>query len=174
MAKQNGSKPLTDNQLTRFVVGSASQAWQAGRGAYTWAGTGSGRLFGGLLNLGGRLDREAKSRVFEVRNNATDAWERLESAFVQRVARALNALQIPTARDVRELNHRVESLQKAVIALEKRAAEAGAVEAAAAKAAAAEAAAQPARRAAPPRGRPRAAAKKPRAAKGSARGKAGS
>jgi hypothetical protein len=65
---------------------------------------------------------------------------------VQRVARALNALQIPTARDVRELNQRVESLQKAVIALERRAAEAAAAEAAAPGAKAARQRAAPARR----------------------------
>jgi poly(hydroxyalkanoate) granule-associated protein len=126
MAKQNGSGALADNQLTRLVVGSASQVWHVGRGAYNWAGSGSGRLVGGLMNLGGRLDREAKSRVFEVRSNAAVAWERLETAFVHRVARALNSLQIPTARDVRELNQRVESLQKAVVALERRAAESAA------------------------------------------------
>lgn len=126
MARQNGSGSLADNQLTRLVVGSANQVWHVGRGAYTWAGSGGGRLFGGLMNLGGRLDREAKSRVFEARSSAAGAWERLESAFVHRVARALNALQIPTARDVRELNQRVESLQKAVVALERRAAEAAA------------------------------------------------
>ena len=131
MAKQNGSGSLADNQLTRLVVGSANQVWHVGRGAYAWAGSGSGRLVGGLVNLGGRLDREAKSRVFEARSSAAVAWERLESAFVQRVARALHALQIPTARDVRELNQRVESLQKAVVALERRAAEAAAAEAAA-------------------------------------------
>jgi poly(hydroxyalkanoate) granule-associated protein len=146
MARQNGSGSLADNQLTRLVVGSANQVWHVGRGAYTWAGSGGGRLFGGLMNLGGRLDREAKSRVFEARSSAADAWERLESAFVQRVARALNALQIPTARDVRELNQRVESLQKAVIALERRAAEAAAAEAAAPGAKAARQRAEPARR----------------------------
>lgn len=132
MAKQNGSGLLADNQLTRLVAGSANQVWHVGRGAYTWAGSGGGRLVGGLMNLGGRLDREAKSRVFEVRSSAAVAWERVESAFVQRVARALNALQIPTARDVRELNQRVESLQKAVVTLERRAAEAAVAGAAAA------------------------------------------
>lgn len=171
MAKQNGSRPLTDNQLARLVVGSANQAWQAGRGAYTWAGTGSGRLLGGLLSIGGRIDREAKSRVFEARNSATETWERLESAFVQRVARALNALQIPTARDVRELNQRVESLQKAVVALEKRAAEAAAAEAPKAEKAGKPAAPRTGRAGAR-QGRRRAAAKPP-TAKGAARGKAG-
>lgn len=124
MARNNGMQPSADNQLTRLVRGSANQVWDAGRGAYSRAGTQSGRLVGGLLNLGGRLDREAKSRVFEARTSATEAWERLESAFVHRVGRALNALQIPTARDVKELTQRVEALQKAVVALERRAAQA--------------------------------------------------
>ena len=131
MVKQNGSGSLADNQLTRLVVSSASQVWQVGRGAYNLAGSGGDRLVGGLMSLGGRLDREAKSRVFEVRSSASVAWERLETGFVHRVGRALNALQIPTARDVRELNQRVESLQKAVVTLERRAAEVAEAEAAA-------------------------------------------
>lgn len=117
MAKQNGSSPFTDNQLTRLVKGSASQV-----------GAGGSYLFGGLVKLGGSLDREAKSRVFEARNTATELWERVETAFVHRVARALNALQIPTARDVKELNERVAELQKAVVLLERRAAESAAAE----------------------------------------------
>lgn len=120
MAKQNGDKPFADTQLTRRVMKSANLVWDAGRGVYSRAGSESSRLVGGLLNIGGRIDREAKSRVFDVRNNATEAWDRLESAFVHRVARALNALQIPTARDVHELNDRVEALQKAIVALERR------------------------------------------------------
>lgn len=126
MAKQNGSSPLTDNQLTRLVKGSAQQVRQVGRGAYSRAGAGGSFLFGGLAKLGGSLDREAKSRVFEARNSTMEAWERFETAFVQRVGRALNALQIPTARDVKELNQRVADLQQAVTALEQRAAEAAA------------------------------------------------
>jgi len=124
MAKNNGSNPQTDNQLTRLVKGSASQVWQAGRDAYSVAGSEGSRLVGGLLSIGGRIDRGAKSRVFVARGSAVEAWERLESAFVQRVARTLNAMQIPTARDVHELNRRVADLQKAVVALERRAAEA--------------------------------------------------
>lgn len=94
MASKNGGIPFTDNQLARLVRGSASQVWDTGRG------------------------------IFGVRQTATEAWSRLEGAFVHRVARALNAMQIPTARDVHELNDRVAALQRAVIALERRAAQA--------------------------------------------------
>jgi poly(hydroxyalkanoate) granule-associated protein len=123
MAKHNGSAPFADNQLTRFVVGSANQVWHVGRGAYSRAGSEGGRIVGGLINFGGRLDREAKSRVYEVRGTALEALKQIESAFMQRVTRTLNALQVPTARDVHELNARVESLQKAVVLLERRLAE---------------------------------------------------
>lgn len=122
MSRNNGRRPA-ENQLVKRFAKSANQVWHLGRGAYVRAGSESGRLVGGLLGISGRLDREAKSRVYEARSSATEAWDRLESAFVHRVARALNALQIPTARDVHELNSRVESLQKAVVALERRVAE---------------------------------------------------
>lgn len=122
MGRRNGATSPAGSQLTQLVRDSASQVLEVGRGAYGRAGEGGGRLVGGLLSLGGRLDREAKSRVFEVRNTAAEALERLEHAFVHRVARALNAMQIPTARDVQELNRRVADLQQAVVALERRAA----------------------------------------------------
>jgi hypothetical protein len=66
-------------------------------------------------------------------DTATQAWGRLENAFEQRVVQVLNALQIPTARDIHELNSRVASLQRAVIALERRAAQAAAPARAAAR-----------------------------------------
>jgi poly(hydroxyalkanoate) granule-associated protein len=111
MAKQNGEQHDGAGQSRRLVRTSAA---------------GDGGLVSNLRTIGERIDREAKSRVFEARASASEAWDRLESAFVYRVARALNALQIPTARDVRELNHRVVALHKAVEALERRAAEAAA------------------------------------------------
>lgn len=129
MSKINGDKRAARNPLSRLVRGSANQVWHMGRGAVSLAETEGGRLFSGLMNIGGRIDRGAKSRVYEARSSATEAWDRLEDAFVHRVAGALNALQIPTARDIKELNGRVEALQRAVLALERRAAQAQALEA---------------------------------------------
>jgi polyhydroxyalkanoate synthesis regulator phasin len=126
MAKHNGNAPLLDNPVTRLVKDSASHALSVGRGAYTRAESGGNRLVGGFLGVGGRIDREAKSRVFEARNSANEAWERLALAVAHRIARTLNSMQIPTARDVHELSERVASLQAAVVALERRAAEASA------------------------------------------------
>lgn len=124
MASNNGGAPFAENHLARLVRASASQVWHVSRDAYSRAGSGSSRLVGSVLNIGGHIDRRAKSSVFEARDSATEAWSRLGAAFVHRMARALNALQIPTARDVHELNDRVAELQKAVVALERRAAQA--------------------------------------------------
>lgn len=123
MAHNNGAKPFNGNQLTRLVRDSAQQVWQVSHGAYSQVESGGGRLIDGLLGFGGRIDHEARHRVFAVRTSATEAWDRLEGAFVQQVGRALNALQIPTARDVHELNGRVAALQKAVVALERQVAQ---------------------------------------------------
>jgi polyhydroxyalkanoate synthesis regulator phasin len=120
MTKPNGEQPRgvdRKKQVTRHTGGE-------GRSGSQGRPNGAGGLVGNLLAIGGRVDREAKIRVFGARTSAMEAWERLETAFAQRVARALNSLQIPTARDVRELNARVEALQKAIVAIERRAAEA--------------------------------------------------
>jgi hypothetical protein len=93
MANRNGGKAAAVNPLNRLVKQSTSQVLHMAR------------------------------IVFEARGFASGAWEQLEAVFVHRVARALNALQIPTARDVHELSRRIEALQGAVIALEQRAAE---------------------------------------------------
>lgn len=125
MAKKQAAGAVTDNPVARFVKDSAHQVWLAGVGAYTRAGEEGGRLFDSLVSLGERIEsgararvdarvRAAESRVHDVRDTASVAWERFEALFQQRVARALNGLQIPTARDIHELNRRVEALQKAV------------------------------------------------------------
>jgi poly(hydroxyalkanoate) granule-associated protein len=122
MMKHNGSTHSADSQLARFVRGSADQVWQAGRGAFSLAESEGGRLVGGLLGMRSRFDHSARSRVFVARTSASEAWDRLEGALRHRVSRALNALQIPTARDVQELTRRVHALQDAVVALERQAA----------------------------------------------------
>jgi hypothetical protein len=107
MTKNNGVRPSGHPPRTGLREGSALSISRAG-------------LVGGLLGMGGRLEREATHRMFGARAGALRAWEWLEAAFGTRVAQALNALQIPTARDVHELNRRVEALHATLIALERR------------------------------------------------------
>lgn len=64
-----------------------------------------------------------RDRVTGITAFATGTWGQLETLFLQRVSRALHALQIPTARDVQELGRRVAALQLAVERLERARAE---------------------------------------------------
>ena len=122
---------LTDNQLTRLVRESAHQVWLAGLGAYARAEAEGSRFFEGLVGVGERIEQGARhkvlrrvqaaeQRVTDVRQTALLTWDRIETLVEHRIAAALNRLQIPTARDVRELSRRVEALQSAVEKLESR------------------------------------------------------
>jgi poly(hydroxyalkanoate) granule-associated protein len=132
MGKTNPAGLLMDNQVARLVKDSAHQVWLAGLGAYARAEKQGSRLFDNLVTLGERIEsgararvdtriRAAESRAQNARDTAAEAWDRLEQLFQQRVARVLNNLQIPTARDVHELNRRVEELSRAVEHLTKEA-----------------------------------------------------
>jgi len=125
MAKTQPARAGTDSKVARFVKDSAHQVWLAGVGAYTRAGEQGSRLIQRLVGLGERIETGARTRVDaglgaaesrarEVRDSATEVWQRFETLVQHQVSRALNGLQIPTARDVHELNRRVEALQKAV------------------------------------------------------------
>ncbi len=125
MAKDNGGNVLLDNQVARLMKGSVHQVWLAGLGAYARAEEEGSKLFENLVSLGERIESGARSRVGRqvdaaqarvtgARENVAEAWDRFEQLVQYRVSRTLNGLQIPTARDVQELNRRVEKLQKAV------------------------------------------------------------
>ena len=120
---------LTDNQLARLVRESAHQVWLAGLGAYARAEAEGSRFFDGLVGVGERIEQgardrvrkrvqSAEQRVTNVRQTALLTWDRIETLVEHQIAATLNRLQIPTARDVRELSRRVEELQATVEKLE--------------------------------------------------------
>lgn len=55
-----------------------------------------------------------KKSAGNVKGMAADTWEKLEQVFESRVARVLNAMQIPSHDDVQQLASRVEALTRAV------------------------------------------------------------
>jgi hypothetical protein len=55
-----------------------------------------------------------------VSSKATETWDKLEQVFQDRVARALNALGVPSNKDVADLNKRIEELNKSVNELLKK------------------------------------------------------
>lgn len=139
---------LFDNQLAQSVRESAQQIWLAGMGAFAKAQEGRAKAFEALIKEGLGLQRKTQSAAEDtigevagrmsamagdVTAKAGHHWDKLESIFEQRTAKALNKLGVPTARDVDALIQRVDELAAAVARLSKTAGPAPAARKAAAK-----------------------------------------
>lgn len=114
------------------VRDSAQQIWQAGLGAFAKAQAEGNKAFEALVKEGTALQRktqavaeekisEATSRVTtlagDITSKATGQWDKLESIFEERVAKALNKLGVPSAKDVNALIARIDELNRSVQAL---------------------------------------------------------
>ncbi|HEX7637023.1 MAG TPA: phasin family protein, partial [Burkholderiaceae bacterium] len=123
-----------DNALANAVKDSAQQIWLAGMGAFAKAQAEGGKVFEALVKEGVSLQRKTQavaeeklgdvtgkmsSMASEVTSKAGASWDKLESIFEERTAKALGKLGVPTARDVAELSRRVEELSAAVAKLSK-------------------------------------------------------
>jgi poly(hydroxyalkanoate) granule-associated protein len=167
--KTTGELPagLLDSQLAQSVKESAQQIWLAGMGAFAKAQEGRLKVFEALIKEGTSLQRKTQSAAEERIGEVTDRmsamagdvtakagqhWDKLESIFEQRTAKAMNKLGVPTAKDVDALIKRVDELAAAVARLSK---------AAPAKAAG-KTAAKPALKAAAKKATPRSAPRKTR------------
>ena len=131
--KQLAGKAASDNKLLQAVRESAQEIWQAGLGAFAKAQQEGGKVYEALVKEGEGLSRKTRSiaegKINEMTGNvtkaanqfsskaqasATEAWDKLEQVFEDRVARALNRLGVPTQRDVQALAKRVEDLTSSV------------------------------------------------------------
>ena len=134
MAEQKSSNPagLLDSQLAGAVKASAQQIWLAGMGAFAKAQEEGTKVFEALVKEGVSLQRKtqavAEERIGEVTgkmsamagevtNKAGASWDKLESIFEARTAKAMGKLGVPTAKDVAELTARVDALASAVAKL---------------------------------------------------------
>ena len=134
--KQLAEKSASDSKLLQAVRESAQEIWQAGLGAFAKAQQEGTKMFEALVKEGEGLSKKTRSiaegRINEVTGNvskaasqisskaqaqATEAWDKLEQVFEDRVARALNRLGVPTQRDVQTLSKRVEELTAKVAAM---------------------------------------------------------
>ena len=158
----SGAVPLSD-----AVKESAQQIWLAGLGAFSKAQAEGGKVFEALVKEGVNMQRKtqtvAEEKITEAAQRMTSAatemgsraagqWDKLETIFEDRVAKALAKLGVPSARDLEALSARVDALAKRskaapAKAAAKPAAKAPAKKAAAKKAAPAKAAAKPAAKA---------------------------
>jgi len=123
---KSGEKPTASN-----ILDSANQIWLAGLGAFALAQDEGSKLFDTLVKEGEKVEartRKAaddmvegvKGKIEEVRGKATEQLDKLEQAFQDRVARALNRLGVPTNEDVQELSKRVEALNESIRQLHER------------------------------------------------------
>jgi poly(hydroxyalkanoate) granule-associated protein len=58
----------------------------------------------------------------DISSKASGQWDKLENIFEERVAKALNKLGVPSAKDVNALIARIDALNKAVQSLSPKAA----------------------------------------------------
>jgi poly(hydroxyalkanoate) granule-associated protein len=134
--QKGNSKKLSGAQLSGSVKDSAQQIWQAGLGAFTRAQAEGTKAFESLVKEGVSIQRKTQAAAEEkiteatskMSNMATDIsskasgqWDKLENIFEERVAKALNKLGVPSAKDVAALITRIEELNKAVQKLSAKA-----------------------------------------------------
>lgn len=127
---------LFDSALASTVKESAQQIWLAGLGAFSKAQEEGGKVFEALVREGSSLQRKtqsaAEARVGEmtgkmsslagdVTTKAGQHWDRLETLFEERTARALNRLGVPSAKDLDVLAQRIDELAAQVAKLSKAA-----------------------------------------------------
>ena len=132
---------LMDSQLASSVKESAQQIWLAGMGAFSKAQEEGSKVFEALVKEGMTLQKKtqgiAEEKFSEVTGKmsamagtvsakAGQNWDKLESIFEQRTAKAMNKLGVPTAKDVDSLAQRVDELAAAVSRLNKGAPKAAA------------------------------------------------
>jgi poly(hydroxyalkanoate) granule-associated protein len=115
--------------LSSSVKDSAQQIWQAGLGAFTKAQVEGTKAYEALVKEGVSFQRKTQSAAEEKINEATQKmtsmatdisskasgqWDKLESIFEDRVAKALNKLGVPSAKDIAVLIARIDALNASV------------------------------------------------------------
>lgn len=116
------------------ILDSSRQIWLAGLGAFVRAQAEGRKMFDALVKQGESVESKtrraaaetahaarsaAQSRAKEMQKMAGGTWDRLESVFEDRVARALSRLGVHTQADVERLSARVDALAEAVNELVK-------------------------------------------------------
>ena len=122
------------NPLAASVKESAQQIWLAGMGAFSKAQEEGTKVFEALVKEGMNLQKKTQGMAEEKISEVTDKmtamadtvtakagqnWDKLETIFEARTAKAMNKLGVPTAKDVDALVQRVDELAAAVVKLSK-------------------------------------------------------
>ncbi len=106
--------------VTRVIADGAYRIWSAGAGVVLLTQRQAFRMLDAFARYGEAAAAE-RSRSGKRRDWLPGrVLDKLEEVFDTRVTRAMNALQIPTARDIKELSARVEELQEQVARLDAK------------------------------------------------------
>ena len=139
--KQAGGSGLFDSALASSVRESAQQIWLAGMGAFAKAQAEGKQVFEALVKEGTSLQKKTQnvaeerfgevtsrmtSMADDVTSRAGQQWDKLETIFEDRTAKALKKLGVPTAKDVQTLVARVDALSAQVAGRAKTAAKSAA------------------------------------------------
>jgi poly(hydroxyalkanoate) granule-associated protein len=136
---------LFDNALAAQVKDSAQQIWLAGMGAFAKAQAEGKQVFEALVKEGASLQKKTQSAAEErfgevtsrmtnmagdVSSRAGQQWDKLESIFEERTAKAMKRLGVPSAKDVAALSARIDELGARLAKVSKSSAKAAAPRAA--------------------------------------------
>lgn len=127
LQKLSTDKKKAGSLLSDAVKDSAQQIWLAGLGAFSRAQEEGSKVFESLVKDGMAVQRKTQSAAEEKISEATSRmtsmasdigaraagqWDKLESIFEDRVAKAMATLGVPSAHDLQALTARLEALEK--------------------------------------------------------------
>lgn len=132
--KPSPDTPATDptSPLPNAIKDSAQQIWLAGLGAFAKAQEEGNKMFEGLVRDGLGMQRKthaaAEEKLSEASHRLSDVasglaakaggqWDKLETIFESRVAKAVQNLAMPSSADIDALNARLDAMQKTLDAL---------------------------------------------------------
>ncbi len=123
-----------DSAFSGNIKDSAQQIWLAGLGAFTKAQAEGSKVFDALVKEGTAMQRKTQAvaeeklseashkmsslasdfstRASDLQTKATGQWDKLETIFEDRVAKALHRLGVPSAQDVAALSARIDELNQ--------------------------------------------------------------
>lgn len=122
------AKDSADSPWSRSVQESAHLIWLAGLGASAKISAEGGKLFEALVAEGKKIEKHtrvasadpletAREKTDESHDKTTDAWDKVEQIFEERLARVLNRMGAPNRDDLLELNRRIDALNAQINAL---------------------------------------------------------
>ncbi|MFO1415439.1 MAG: phasin family protein [Burkholderiales bacterium] len=123
------AKAGASKDMAAQVLDSSRHIWLAGLGAFSRAQAEGMKVFETLVRQGEALESKtrraavdtaaaakgaAQAKVNEVKQGVGGTWDKLETVFEERVARALSKLGVHTQNDVERLTERVDRLSERV------------------------------------------------------------